>query len=107
MFRSLDSATRFLVVVLSLFYVAAAIAGPFLFDWNPARDVLWVAMLVGGAVAMVVAEFVLPRGAPTAVVLSFGAFVGGFPLFWTLVVPIAVAALIACSIALARRPATA
>ena len=29
--------------------------------------------------------------------------VGGLPLFWTLLVPIAVAAVVACSIALARR----
>jgi hypothetical protein len=44
---------------------------------------------------------------PAAVLLSAGALVGGFPLFWTLVVPIAVAAVIACSVALARRPAPA
>ncbi|HET9507576.1 MAG TPA: hypothetical protein VFO81_06510 [Gaiellaceae bacterium] len=105
--RNLASATRFLVVVLGVLYVAAAVAGPFLFDWSAARDTLWVVLLVGGALAMAVAEFALPRGVPAAVLLSAGALVGGFPLFWTLVVPIAVAAVIACSVALARRPAPA
>jgi hypothetical protein len=104
---SLASATRYLVVVLGVLYVATAIAGPFLFDWSPARDALWVAVLVGGAAAMAVGEFALPRGRPAAVIVSLGALVGGFPLFWTLVVPIAVAAVIACSIALARQPSTA
>ena len=103
----LASATRFLVIVLSVLYVAAAIAGPFLLDWSPARDTLWVAVLLGGAAAMAVAEFALPRGTPAAVIVSLGALVGGFPLFWTLVVPIAVAAVIACSVALARQPSTA
>jgi len=104
---SLASATRFLVVVLSVLYVAAAVAGPFLFDWSSARNTLWVAVLVGGALAMVVAEFALPRGTPAAILVSAGALVGGFPLFWTLVVPIAVAAVIACSVALARQPSPA
>jgi hypothetical protein len=35
--------------------------------------------------------------------LSVGAALGGLPLFWTLIVPIAVSAVIACSIAVVRR----
>jgi hypothetical protein len=39
----------------------------------------------------------------SAVLVSIGAAIGGFPLFWTIIVPVAVAAVIASSIALARR----
>ena len=38
-----------------------------------------------------------------ALLVSLGAVMGGLPLFWTLIVPVAVAAVIACSVALARR----
>jgi hypothetical protein len=107
MFRSLDSATRFLVLALSVFYVAAAVAGPILYDWSSGQTAFWAAMLAGGAVCMVIGELVLPRGMPAALLVSFGALVGGLQLFVTLVVPIAVAAVITCSIALARRPSPA
>jgi hypothetical protein len=39
------------------------------------------------------------------VFVSIGAAAGGFPLFWTLFVPLAAAVLIALAFALARRPA--
>ena len=42
-------------------------------------------------------------GLALPVLVSVGAAAGGLPLFWTLVVPIAVAAVTACSSALARR----
>jgi hypothetical protein len=106
MFGSLESATRFLVLALSVFYGAAAVAGPLLADWSAGQTAFWVGMLLGGAVLMVVGELVLPRGMPAAVLVSLGAVAGGLQLFITLVVPIAVAAVIACSLALARRPAT-
>jgi biotin transporter BioY len=107
MFRSLDSATRFLILALSVFYAAAAIAGPLLYDWTTEQTVFWVAMLLGGAVCMLIGELLLPRGMLAAVIVSLGAIAGGLQLFLTLVVPIAVAAVIACSVALARRPAAA
>ena len=56
---------------------------------------------------MLVGQLTLPRGRPSALLVSIGAVLGGLPLFWTLLVPVAVAAVIACSIALARRPAPA
>jgi membrane protease YdiL (CAAX protease family) len=40
---------------------------------------------------------------PSAVLVSIGAAAGGLPLFWTIIVPVAVAVVVACSIALARR----
>ena len=50
-------------------------------------------------------RFLVRPGALSATLISVGAVVGGLPLFWTFLVPIAVAAVIACSIALARRGA--
>lgn len=107
MFGSLDSATRFLVLALSVLYCTAAIAGPVFYDWTTGQNAFWAVMLVGGAVCMVIGELVLPRGIPAALMVSFGALIGGLQLLLTVIVPIAVAAVIACSIALARRPATA
>ena len=76
--QSLASATRFVVGAAGLLY--AAVGGLALVDFDHTRDiVLWTAFLAVGAV------------------------VGGLALFWTLLVPIAPAAVVACSIALARR----
>jgi hypothetical protein len=72
------------------------------------RDVvLWIGLLVGGAALMLVGQRMIPPGGRSALLVSIGAALGALPLFWTLVVPIAVAAVIACSIALARRTAPA
>jgi hypothetical protein len=73
----LASATRFLVLALSILYGLAAVVGLVLLDFG------------------------------TAGLVSVGAAVGGVPLVWTLIVPTAVAAVIACTIALARRPTSA
>jgi hypothetical protein len=105
---SLASATKFLVIALSVLYLVGAIGGLIVLDFDATRDVvLWVGLLVGGSVLMILGQIGLPRGTRSAVMVSVGALVGGLPLFWTLVVPIAVAAVITCSIALARRPAAA
>ena len=100
----LASATRFLVLALSALYGVATVAGLVLLDFGSARDVLlWIGFLVAGAALMLAGQLLLPRGARSALLVSLGAALGGLPLFWTLLVPIAVAAVIACSIALARR----
>lgn len=102
----LASATRFLVLAMSVLYLVGAFGGLLLFDFETTRDVvLWIGFLLGGAVLMVLGQLGLPRGPRSALMVSLGAVMGGLPLFWTLVVPIAVAAVIACSVALARRPA--
>lgn len=104
----LASSTRFLVLALGVLYFVAAIGGLFLFDFETTRDtVLWLGFLIGGAVLMVLGQLGVPRGPRSAAMVSVGAVLGGLPLFWTLVVPVAVAAVIACSVALARRPAAA
>ena len=104
----LASATRFLVLALSILYALAAVVGLALLDFDTTRDiVLWATLLTGGAVLMLVGQLAIPAGWLSAALVSVGAALGGLPLFWTLLVPIAVAAVIACSIALARRRAAA
>ena len=104
----LARSTRFLVLALSVLYLLGAIGGLALLDLDSTRDVvLWVSLLVGGAALMLVGQTMIPPGGRSALLVSLGAALGGLPLVWTLVVPIAVAAVVACSIALARRTAPA
>ena len=106
--EGLASATRYLVLALSLLYGFAALGGLVLIDFDTTRDiVLWLVLLGAGAALMLVGQLAAPAGRFSAALVSVGAVVGGLPLFWTLIVPIAVAAVIACSIALARRRAPA
>jgi hypothetical protein len=96
------------VLALSVLYLLAAVGGLVIIDFDSTRDVvLWIVFLVAGAVLLLVGQLMLPPGGRSALLMSIGAALGGFPLFWTLIVPIAVAAVIACSIALARRTAPA
>jgi hypothetical protein len=102
--EGLPSATRFLVIALSLLYALAAVAGPFLIDFHSTGAVvLWIAPLLVGAALLLAGQLLTPPGALSALLVSVGAVLGGLPLFWTLLIPVAVAAVIACSIALARR----
>src|SRR3990172_4943020 len=101
----LASTTRFLVLALSALYAFAAVAGLLLADFETTRDtVLWLALLSGGAALMLVGQLAPGlSGRASAALVSIGAAAGGLPLFWTIIVPVAVAAIIACTIALARR----
>lgn len=104
--QGLVSATRFLVLALAVLYAIAAVGGLVLIDFDTSRDiVLWVGLLLGGSALMIFGQLFVPRGTLSALLVSLGAVVGGLPLFWTLIVPIAVATVIACSIALVRRAA--
>jgi hypothetical protein len=106
--EGLASATRFLVLALSVLYLLGALGGVVFLDFDSTRNLfLWIALLVVGAALMLVGQLGLPPGGRSALLVSLGAALGGLPLFWTLIVPIAVAAVIACSVALARRPAPA
>jgi hypothetical protein len=103
----LAAATRFLVLALSALYVLAAVAGLALVNFSSTRDlVLWTVLLLVGAAFLAAGQLLLPTCTASAAVVSLGAVLGGLPLFWTLLVPIAVAAVIACKVRLARRPAT-
>ena len=104
--EGLPSATRFLVIALSLLYLLGAVAGPFLIDFDSTRDVvLWMGLLLVGAALLLAGQLLAPPGVLSALLVSIGAVLGGLPLFWTLLVPVAVAAVVACSIAVARRDA--
>ena len=87
---------------------ADAALGALLIDFDSTRDVaFWISFLLVGAALMLVGQLVVPPGGRSALLVSLGAALGGLPLFWTLVVPVAVAAVVACSIALVRRTAPA
>jgi hypothetical protein len=106
--EGLVSATRFLVFALAALYALAALVGAFAIDFDTTRDLaLWLGFLLVGAGLMVLGQLALPPSVRYALIVSLGAVLGGLPLFWTLLVPVAVAAVIACSIALARRAAPA
>ena len=78
--------------------------GLFLIDFDSTRDVvLWIGLAAVGAALLLAGQLLAPPGTLSALLVSIGAVLGGLPLFWTLLVPVAVAAVIACSIALARR----
>ncbi len=97
---------RVLALVLAGIYAIAALGG-LLADVGSTRDtVLWVGFLGGGAALILVGPFfagISPYVSAAAV--SIGAAAGGLPLFWTIVVPLAAAVVIAMGFALARRPA--
>jgi hypothetical protein len=102
--QSLASATRSLVIALGLLYALAAVGGLALVEFEETRDiVLWTAFLAVGAALLFAGQLLVRPGPLSAVMISTGAVVGGLPLFWTLIIPVAVAAVVACSIALARR----
>ena len=102
--ENLASTTRFLVLVLSALYGLAAVIGLFVFDFAATRNVfLWLVFLLGGACLMLVGQLLTPAGWGRAFLVSVGTAAGGLPLVWTLIVPIAVAVVVASSIALARR----
>jgi hypothetical protein len=99
---NLASATRFLVFALAGLYGTAAVVVLLYADFGGRRTAYWLAFLLGGAAVMLVGQLLVPAGWASAAIVSVGAVVGGLPLLVTIVVPIAVAAVIACSVALAR-----
>lgn len=109
MFKSLAGATRFLVLALVALYLVAAIAGAAFLTETDAATASWLTFLVGGSVSMLLGTFLVRSPAwLSAALVSLGASIGGLPLFWTVIVPLASAVVIASSIALARqRSATA
>jgi hypothetical protein len=97
--------TRILGLVLAGIYIIAALAG-LLADFSPQDTVLWVGFLGGGAVLILLGQYAVKLSAwLSAALVSIGAAAGGFPLFWSIVVPLAAAVLIALSFAVARQPA--
>lgn len=102
----LAAATRFLVLALCALYTLAAIAGPVLVNFDSTgKRVAQMVPLLAGAALLAAGQLLIPAGTASAGLVSVGAVLGGLPLFWTLLVPIAVAVVIARSVRLARRPA--
>ena len=104
---NLESTTRFLVLALSALYGVAAVIVLLYADFDVGRATFWIAFLVGGGALMLAGQLLAPAGWLSAALVSLGATAGGLPLIWTIIVPVAVAAVIACSVALARAHASA
>lgn len=104
MFKSLAGATRFLVLALVALYLVAAFAGAAFLTETDSATASWLTFLVGGSVAMLIGTF-LVTSPPwlSAALVSLGATIGGLPLFWTVLVPVAAAVVVASTIALARQ----
>lgn len=103
--KSLVTTTRNLVLTLSALYLLAAIAGAVLLDFDTTRSVVvWFGFLCSGAVLMLIGQLASNYpGRVSALLVSIGAVLGGLPLIWTIIIPVAVATVIACSLALARQ----
>jgi hypothetical protein len=98
---------RILSLVLGAVFAVAGTIGLFTID-GTLDIIVWAVFLFGGA-ALVFAGQWAYRYSPVAaaVFVSVGVLAGGLPLFWSLIVPLAAAVVIALSFALARRPTTA
>ena len=94
-----------LAFVLAVVYTVAGAIGVFA-DFDDTSDVvIWLVLLWGGAALLIACIFlVAAESTLSAALMSLGAAAGGLALFWTLVIPVAVAAIVAMSFAIARRP---
>src|SRR5262245_2215747 len=96
---------RITALALAAIFVISAIVG-ILADWSRRDTVVWVAILLGGALLIVIGNRLLESSPPLAgTLVAVGAGVGAFPLFWLLIVPVAAAVVIALSISIARQAA--
>ena len=89
---------------LAAVYLIAGTVGFFVSFDDTSDRVLWLVLLYGGA-ALAIAGLLLADGASwtSGVLVSLGGVAGGLPLLGTILVPFAVAALIALSFAISRR----
>ena len=100
------------LVVLGFFTAVAyllvgIIGGLSLSHWDEASagdQVLWVVLLVGGAI-LIIAGLRISRRSPWggAALISIGALAGALPIFWTLVAVLVAISLVVLSIVYARR----
>ena len=96
---------RITALALAAIFAISAIIG-ILADWSRRDTVVWVAILLGGALLIVIGNRLLESSPPlSGTLVSVGAAAGAFPLFWLLIVPVAAAAVIALSISIARQAA--
>ena len=101
------------VLVVLGFFVAVAyllvgiIGGLSLSHWDEASasdQILWVSLLVGGAI-LILAGLRISRRSPwgAAALISVGALAGALPIFWTLIALVLAVALVVLSLLYARR----
>lgn len=95
---------RITALALAAIYAVAALVG-ILADFDTVRDtILWVAFLGGGAFLIILGHRLFRSSAPLAAILvSVGTIAGALPLFWSILVPLAAAVVIALSVAIARQ----
>jgi FtsH-binding integral membrane protein len=95
-------------LALAGIYVVAAIAG-IMAEFERTRDtVLWVSFLGVGALLILLGHRKSHTSPPLAALLvSLGAAAGALPLFWSVLVPLACAVVIALSVAIARQASSA
>jgi hypothetical protein len=95
-------------LVLAGIYVVAALVG-IMAEFDRTRDtVLWVLFLGGGALLILLGHRVSHSSAVQAALLvSLGAAAGALPLFWSILVPLACAVVIALSVGIARQAGSA
>jgi hypothetical protein len=98
---------RITALALAAIFAISAIVG-ILADWNRRDTVIWVTILLGGALLIVIGNRLLESSPPlSGILVSVGAAAGAFPLFWLLIVPVAAAVVIALSVSIARQAARA
>jgi predicted membrane-bound mannosyltransferase len=93
-----------LAYVLAAIYLIAGTAGFAIEFSTTTNQLLWFLLLWGGG-AIVIVGLLLAKGPSwtSAVLVCAGALVGGVPLLGTVLIPLAVAVLIALSVAIVRR----
>jgi hypothetical protein len=105
---SLRTSLFWLGYLTSAAYLFAGIAGgiwPGHWDDTGAADqILWVVLLVGGALLLLAGLRLIERSPwPGAALVSIGAVAGALVIFWTFVVLIAAVALVVLAVVYARR----
>ncbi len=106
---SLGTAILILGGLLALAYLAAAVVGGLLIDWEDdggsADRAFWISFLIGGSVLLVAGRLLADRSRwLAAALISLGAIAGAIPTFWTIVIPLAAIALVVLAVLWARRP---
>jgi hypothetical protein len=102
----LAAASRALAALLGVGYIAAGVVGAALGATGGDRGDLavWLLLLAGGGALVLVGSFALEQRSGLAVtVTAIGAAAGALALFWTVIVPVLAAALVALIVVDARR----
>jgi hypothetical protein len=103
---NISTAAYWLALFLGVAYAAGGIIGWIadVTDGDGSDLAFWLVFLPGGAALILAGLFGTPRWRWISVLLiSLGAAAGALALFWTIIVPILVLALIALAFTLARR----